>query len=161
MGRWSLTEKKFQITILGLSHKVCCLLPSTSYCKMVRFTADSFPVDSQSTLIFNEVSAVKGRAWHTCDPNTDDWERVRLYGQVTPTLPLRLVFFRVVFTCGLFSFFPLFPWPWGIAVRPLNHQNTKSKRNKQTVGARKSSRQQSCRPKFIVKSLKCWIMLKD
>ena len=107
MGRWSLTEKKFQITILGLSHKVCCLLPSTSYCKMVRFTADSFPVDSQSALIFNEVSAVKGRAWHTCDPNTDVWERVRLYDQVIPTLPLRLVFFRVVFTCGLFSFFPL------------------------------------------------------
>ena len=160
MGRWSLAEKKFQIIILGLSHKVCCLLPSTSYCKMVRFTADSFPVDSQSTLIFNEVSAVKGRAWHTCDPNTDDWERVRLYDQVIPTLPLRLVFFRVVFTCGLFSFFPLFSMTLGHCNASFEPPKYKEQK-KQRQGARKSSRQQLCRPKFIVKFPRCWIMLKD
>ena len=38
-------------------------------------------------LYFNEVSAVKGRAWHTCYPNTDDWERVRLYVEVAPSPP--------------------------------------------------------------------------
>ena len=30
-----MAEKREQIIILGLSHKVCCLLPSPSYCNMV------------------------------------------------------------------------------------------------------------------------------
>ena len=160
MGRWSLTEKKFQITILGLSHKVCCLLPSPSYCNMVyalRLTRSQLSLSL--LLYFNERSAVKERARHACDPNTNDRGQVKVYGPL-PTLPLRLVFFRVVFTCGLFSFFPLFSMTLGHCNASFEPPKYKEQK-KQTQGARESSRQQLCRPKFIVKFPRCWIMLKD
>ena len=146
--------KKYQIIILGLLHKVLCLLPSPSYCSMVYALRLTRPQLSLSLLLyFNERSVVKGRAWHACDPNTNDGGQVKVYGPL-PTLPLSLVFFRVVCTCGLFSFLPLLSITLGhrnASFEPPKYKEQK----KQTQGPRKSSRQQLCRPKFIVKSLQC------
>ena len=78
-------RKKWQIIILRLSHKVCCLLPSPSYCNMVyalRLTRFRLSL----LLYFNERSAIKGRARHACDPSTGDWGRVRLYSWSGPFL---------------------------------------------------------------------------
>ena len=61
-GKVKFGGKKFEIIILGLSHKVCCLLPSPSYCEMVRFTADSFPIDCQSTIIFQRGKCGQGES---------------------------------------------------------------------------------------------------
>ena len=110
-GKVKFGGKKFQIIILGLSHKVCCLLPSPSYCKMVRFTADSFPVDCQSTIIFQRGKCGQGESVAGVRSNTDDWERVRLYGQVAPSPPFPQVWFCfVLFLLLVFLvFFPLFP----------------------------------------------------
>ena len=152
--------KKYQIIILGPSHKAFCLLPSPSYCSMVYALRLTRPQLSLSLLLyFNERSAVKGRAWHACDPNTNDWGQVKVYGPL-PTLPLGLVFFRVVFTCGLFSFLPLVSMTMRHCNASLEPPKYKEQK-KQTQGARKSSRLQLCRPKLIVKFPKCWIMLKD
>ena len=129
-GKVKFGGKKFQIIILGLSHKVCCLLPSPSYCNMVyalRLTRSHLSLSL--LLYFNERSAVKERARHACDPNTNDWGQVKVYSPL-PTLTLGLVFFRVVITRGLFRFLPLVSMTMGHCKRPLNSQNTKSKRNK-------------------------------
>ena len=132
MGRWSLAEKKFQIIILRLSHKVFCLLPSPSCCKMVRFTADSSPVDCQSTIIFQRGKCGQGESVARVRSKYR-WlgtsKALRSSGPL-PTLPLGLVCFVLFLLLVFLVFFPLFPWPWGIAMRPLNRQNTKSKRNK-------------------------------
>ena len=154
--------KKFEITILGLSHKVCCLLPSPSYCKMVRFTADLFPVDSQSTIIFQ-----RGKCGHAESVarvrSKYRWlgtsKALRSSGPL-PTLPVGLVLFGFFFTFGLPCFLPLVSMTLGHCNASFEPPKYKEQK-KQTEGARKSSRQQLCRPKFIVKSPKCWIMLKD
>ena len=101
--------RKFQIIILGLSHKAFCLLASPSYCNMVYALQLTRSQLSLSLLLyFNERSVVKGRARHACYPNTDDWGRVRLYGQVTPSPPVpKVLFIHVVFTFGLLSFLSL------------------------------------------------------
>ena len=121
-------RRKFKIIILGLSQKAFCLLPSPSYCNMVyalRLTRSQLSLSL--LLYFNERSAVKGRARHACYQNTGDWVRVRVYGQVAPSPPVPKVLFSfVLFLLLVFlAFFPLFPWSWGIAIHPLNSQNTK------------------------------------
>ena len=154
-----MAEKREQIIILGLSHKVCCLLPSPSYCNMVyalRLTRSHLSLSL--LLYFNERSAVKERARHACDPNTNDWGQVKVYSPL-PTLTLGLVFFRVVFTFGLPCFLPLVSMTIGHCNASLEPPKYKEQKT-QTQGARKSSRLQLCRPKFIVKFPKCWIMLK-
>ena len=91
--------------------------------------------------------------------NTNNWGQVKVYGPL-PTLLLGFVFFRVVFTCGLFSFLPLVSMTMRHCNASLEPPKYKEQK-KQTQGARKSSRLQLCRPKLIVKFPKCWIMLKD
>ena len=154
--------KKFQIIILGLSHKVCCLLPSPSYCNMVRFTADSFPVDCQSTIIFQRGKCGQGESVARVRSKYR-WlgtsKALRSSGPL-PTLPLGLVLFRVVFTFGLPCFLLLVSMTMGhcnASPEPPKYKEQK----KQTQGAGKSSRLKLCRPKFVVKSPKCCIMLKD
>ena len=104
-------------------------------------------------LYFNERSAVKGRAWHAWRAiqiqMTGTSKALRLSGPL-PTLPLGLVFFRLVFTCGLFSFLPRVSMTLGYC-----NASFEQEQKKQTQGARKSSRLQLCRPKFIVKFPKC------
>ena len=150
-GKVKFGGKKFQIIILGLSHKVCCLLPSPSYCNMVyalRLTRSHLSLSL--LLYFNERSAVKERARHACAPNTNDWGQVKVYSPL-PTLTLGLVFFRVVFTFGLPCFLPLVSMTMGHCNASLEPPKYKEQKT-QTQGARKSSRLQLCRPKFIVKS---------
>ena len=101
-GKVKFGGKKFQIIILGLSHKVCCLLPSPSYCNMVyalRLTRFRLSL----SLYFNERSAVKGRARHACHPSTGDWGRVRLYGRGGPFL--QVLFSFVLFLLVVFLVF--------------------------------------------------------
>ena len=97
-------RKKEQIIILRLSHKVCCLLPSPSYCNMVyalRLTRFRLSL----LLYFNERSAIKGRAGHACDPSTGDWGRVRLYSWSGPFL--QVLFSFVLFLLVVFLSFLL------------------------------------------------------
>ena len=103
--------RKFQIMILGLSHKTFCLLASPSYCNMVYALQLTRSQLSLSLLLyFNERSVVKGRARHACSPNTGDWRRVRLYGQVAPSPPVpKVIFSFMLFLLLVFlAFFPLF-----------------------------------------------------
>ena len=85
-GGKKISNNNFRTITQGLlSFSFAFLLPDG-----LRFSAYSFSVYSQSTIILNEINAVKGRAWHACDPNTDDWgpvSRVRVYGQVAPSPP--------------------------------------------------------------------------
>ena len=86
-----------------------------------------------------------------------------------PISPLGFVFFRVVFTFGLLSFLSRVSMTLGhcnTSLEPPKYkkqqdQINKSKKKKKRPRRLKLISQQLCRPKFIVKSPKRWLMLKD